>query len=86
MRERKEERHIHNLFSLFLFPAVKSGASNAQSERERERYFHFQLLPHKQKACEDNVVRNDEYIASGFNIFNTLCGCGVGESEGGAVY
>lgn len=27
---------------------------------------------------EDNVVRNDEYIARSFNIFNTRRGCGRG--------
>lgn len=28
-------------------------------------------FPAAAQGCEDNVVRGDEYIARGFNIFNT---------------
>lgn len=76
----------HNLFSLsaswFFFLLLLSQAYFFPDKQKSRapvvwRYFHFQLVPHKQRAVKDNVVRNDEYIASGFNIFNTRSGCGV---------
>lgn len=61
----------HGLFSLFLHLGFlgtffSSGDKQKSQASVPWRHFHFHLLPHKQG---DNVVRNDEYIASGFNIF-----------------
>lgn len=58
-----------------FFPPFADKQSRAESFKCHEDIFIFSCSLIN-TGCEDNVVRSDEYIASGFNIFTTRRGCG----------
>lgn len=58
-----------------FFPPFADKQSRAESFKCHEDIFIFSCSLIN-RGCEDNVVRSDEYIASGFNIFTTRRGCG----------